>query len=216
MKCKPAIFSLPSSNAAPSSRWTSFKRAIKYSVSMSVSMIRFLFLRSQHMLTTSVPANQLARASARLVKITIPDTNESAGRSLGTGHNLPIPMFSSVTPPPGKNSAKGKPTKAYFSPLSASGSLIGALVSKNAGLALAGIMDALKPSMLGYTFLFRSSNHEPNENVHREGLPATSNSDRAMLIMLNMAPRKKRIIRGFVSDWSIRFSTTLRSSFELT
>ena len=37
-----------------------------------------------------------------------------------------------------------------------------------------------------------------------------------MLIMLNIAPRKKRIMLGFTSAFSMASSTTRRSSFELT
>lgn len=63
---------------------------------------------------TSVPDNQLAKAFARDVKITIPCTKASAGKSEEIGHSRPTPMLSLLMSPPGKNSVNGRETKAVF------------------------------------------------------------------------------------------------------
>jgi hypothetical protein len=49
------------------------------------------------------------------------------------GHNFPTPTLSSLTSPPGRNSANGRATKAYFSPLKESGILMGVRTSKKDG-----------------------------------------------------------------------------------
>lgn len=111
-KCSPPSKSFPSSNIAPSARCTSSNFATKYCVLISASIVNVLLLRSALKPATSVPANQLAKAFARDVRITIPCTNVSAGRFASTGQRRPTPILSGVILPPGRNSAKGRPTKA--------------------------------------------------------------------------------------------------------
>mmetsp|Transcript_10214 Transcript_10214/g.16960 ORF Transcript_10214/g.16960 Transcript_10214/m.16960 type:complete len:203 (+) Transcript_10214:128-736(+) len=199
-----------------SSRCSSSSLAMRYSLSMSVSITMVRFRKSHDMPTTSVPANQVASALARLVKMTIPCTNESAATPSGTVQILPTPILSSPMLPSAKNSATGRPTKAYFSPLNASGSLRGVRTSKKAGRSARSRIDALKPSISGYTSRCLSSNQDASSKVQRDGLATTSTSERAILIMLNMAPRKKRIVCGLISLSSMASSTTRRTSLEFT
>lgn len=76
--------------------------------------------------------------------------------------------------------------------------------------------DVTHPFIFGYTSRFRSSIHCAKANVQRLGFATTSISDKAILIILNMAPRKKRMVSGLTSLSLIMSSMTRRTSREFT
>ena len=115
-KWRPSNPAFAFSNPAASTRWLSSKRATRNDSSRATSKPIGVACESARTDASSVDARDIAKASARRVKIATPGSIAPGSKSLLTLIIFPTPTLSSVTPPPAWTSATGSVTKAYCSP----------------------------------------------------------------------------------------------------